>query len=287
MDKIENISLSKGLYIVSTPIGNLKDITIRALITLKNCDFLICEDTRITKKLLSFYKIKAKLISHHDHTPEEKLKKLIEKIKKGKSIALVSDAGTPLLSDPGYKLVVLALKENLSIIPIPGPSAITTSLVASGLSCEKFFFAGFLPAKENKRINFLKDLINIKSSLIFFESPRRLNNTLKNMLSVFGNRKCVVSRELTKFYETFYRGELKKISIQNFKTDIKGEITIIVDKINNEIEDKSFALENEKLEKIFSFAKGKVSTKHLASLLSIIYKKPRSFFYSQAIKFIK
>ena len=172
MSKIENISLSKGLYIVSTPIGNLKDITIRALITLKNCDFIACEDTRVTQKLLLSYKIKSKLISYHDFTPEEKLIKLIEKIKEGSSIALVSDAGTPLISDPGYKLVVLALKENLPIIPIPGPSAITASLVSCGLSCENFFFFGFLPSKENKKIDALKNLVNIKSALIFFESPK-------------------------------------------------------------------------------------------------------------------
>ncbi len=287
MDNIENISLSKGLYIVSTPIGNLKDITIRALITLKNCDLIACEDTRISKKLLSFYKIKGKLISHHDFTPEEKLIKLIKKIKEGKTVALISDAGTPLISDPGYELVVLALKENLPIIPIPGPSAIITALVASGLSSEKFFFVGFLPSKENKKINTLKNLVNIKSSLIFFENSKRLHKTLNNMLSIFGNRKCVISRELTKYYETFYRGDLKKISREYFKTNIKGEITIIVDKPNSKNIPGSFILENEKLEKIFSFSKDKISTKHLSALLSIIYKKPKKFFYSQAIKYFK
>ena len=287
MYKIENISLSKGLYIVSTPIGNLKDITIRALITLKNCDLIACEDTRVTQKLLSSYKIKAKITSYHDFTPEEKLLKLIEKIKEGTSIALVSDAGTPLISDPGYKLVVLALKENLPIIPIPGPSAITASLVSCGLSCENFFFFGFLPSKENKKIDTLKNLVNIKSLLIFFESPKRIHKTLKNMLSIFGNRKCIVSREMTKYYETFYRGNLKNIFNKNLKINIKGEVTIIVDKPTEENNNVPFVFENEKLKKIFSFSKNKISTKHLASILSIIYKKPKKFFYSQAIKYIK
>jgi len=287
MYKIENISLSKGLYIVSTPIGNLKDITIRALITLKNCDLIACEDTRVTQKLLSSYKIKAKITSYHDFTPEEKLLKLIEKIKEGTSIALVSDAGTPLISDPGYKLVVLALKENLPIIPIPGPSAITASLVSCGLSCENFFFFGFLPSKENKKIDTLKNLVNIKSLLIFFESPKRIHKTLKNMLSIFGNRKCIVSREMTKYYETFYRGNLKNIFNKNLKINIKGEVTIIVDKPTEENDNGPFVFENEKLKKIFSFSKNKISTKHLASILSIIYKKPKKFFYSQAIKYIK
>jgi len=287
MDNIENISLSKGLYIVSTPIGNLKDITIRALITLKNSDLILCEDTRVTQKLLSSYKIKAKLISHHDFTPEEKLIKLIEKIKEDKAVALVTDAGTPLISDPGHKLVILALKENLPIIPIPGPSAVTAALVASGLSLENFFFVGFLPSKENKKINTLKNLVNIKSSLIFFESPKRLHKTLKNMLSIFGNRKCVVSRELTKYYETFYRGDIKDISREYLKTNVKGEITIIIDKPNIKNVSKPFVPENEKLKKIFSFSRDKISIKHLSALLSIIYKKPRRFFYSQAVKFFK
>ena len=287
MDKIENISLSKGLYIVSTPIGNLKDITIRALITLKNCDLIACEDTRVTQKLLSSYKIKAKITSYHDFTPEEKLLKLIKKMEKGESIALVSDAGTPLISDPGYKLVVLALKKNLPVIPIPGPSALTASIATSGLKSEKFFFFGYLPSKENKKINALKSLTNIQSSLIFFESSKRLQNTLKNMLSIFGNRKCVVSRELTKYYETFYRGDLKKISMESLKINLKGEITVIIDKPDEESSSEKIILETEKLKKIFSFSKNKISTKNLSTLLSIIYKKPKKFFYSQAIKFFK
>ena len=152
MDKIENISLSKGLYIVSTPIGNLKDITIRALITLKNCNLIACEDTRVTQKLLSSYKIKAKITSYHDFTPEEKLLKLIKKMEEGESIALVSDAGTPLISDPGYKLVVLALKKNLPVIPIPGPSALTASIATSGLKSEKFFFLDIYLQKKIKKL---------------------------------------------------------------------------------------------------------------------------------------
>ena len=285
--QLENeITLSKGLYIVSTPIGNLKDITIRAIKILKNCDYIACEDTRVTKKLLSAYDIKSNLISHHEHTSEKKLLSLINNIKLGKSVAVVSDAGTPLISDPGYKLVLLALKENIPVIPIPGPSAITASVVGTGFNMENFFFAGFLPPKKNKRINALKKLINIESLLIFFESPRRLKETLNDIFSVLGNRECVVTRELTKYYETFYRGSLQEIINEKSKINFKGEMTIILNRPQNKNQ-KIYNIKDEELTKIFTFAKGKISTKYLSELLSLIYKKPKKFFYSKAIKFVK
>ncbi len=290
MLKIDNILLSPQLYIVSTPIGNLKDITIRALSILKNCDIIACEDTRVTKKLLSSYQINSKkLFSLHEHSPQQKLTFLIDKIKKGKSIALVSDAGTPLISDPGYKLVSMAIEENLSVVPVPGPSAVTASLVSSGIVSENFYFVGFLPAKENKKINTLKSLLKINTLLIFFESPKRLQKTLESMLLILGDRKCAILREITKYYETAYRGKISKVcSDIKSEKNMKGEITIIIDKPYKE-DSKNIVnnTENQNLEKIFSFAQGKISTKNLATLLSIIYKKPKKFFYSQVIKFVK
>ena len=284
MLKIDNILLTPELYIVSTPIGNLKDITIRALSILKNCDIIACEDTRVTRKLLSSYEIKSKnLISVHEYSSQQKLIFLIDKIKKGKSIALVSDAGTPIISDPGIKLVILAINNDIKITPIPGPSAVTASLVGSGLTSEKFLFVGFLPNKKNQRINELKKYKKVDFLLIFYESAKRIKKTIIDMFSVFGNRRCVIARELTKYYETFYRGDLNKF--KKIKINLKGEITIIISSAVNG-KNKS-DISDDEIEKIILFAKKKLSTKDLSELLSIIYKQPKKFFYTKLIKSIR
>ena len=284
MLKIDNILLTPELYIVSTPIGNLKDITIRALSILKNCDIIACEDTRVTRKLLSSYEIKSKnLISVHEYSSQQKLIFLIDKIKKGKSIALVSDAGTPIISDPGIKLVILAINNGIKITPIPGPSAVTASLVGSGLTSDKFLFVGFLPNKKNQRINELNKYKKVDFLLIFYESAKRIKKTIIDMFSVFGNRRCVIARELTKYYETFYRGDLNKF--KKIKKNLKGEITII---ISSAINGKNKSdISDDEIEKIILFAKKKLSTKDLSELLSIIYKQPKKFFYTKLIKSIR
>ena len=282
MLKIDNILLTPELYIVSTPIGNLKDITIRALSILKNCNIIACEDTRVTKKLLSAYDIKSKnLFSVHEYTHNEKLIFLIDKIKKGKSIALVSDAGTPLISDPGIKLVILAIKNGIKITPVPGPSAVTASIVGSGLAHDNFFFAGFLPNKKNQRINRIKKYKKINSLLIFYENAKRIKETIIDMLSIFGNRKCIIARELTKYYETFYRGDLNKF--KNIK-NLKGEVTIILSPPKNE---EQIDIDDDEIKKIISLTKKKLSTKDVSELLSMIYKKPKKFFYTKLIKSIR
>ena len=284
MLKIDNILLTPELYIVSTPIGNLKDITVRALSILKNCDLLACEDTRVTRKLLSSYEIKSKnLVSVHEHSSQQKLIFLIDKIKKGKSIALVSDAGTPIISDPGIKLVILAINNGIKITPIPGPSAVTASLVGSGLTSEKFLFVGFLPNKKNQRINELNKYKKVDFLLIFYESAKRIKKTIIDMFSVFGNRRCVIARELTKYYETFYRGDLNKF--KKIKINLKGEITIIISSAVNG-KNKS-DISDDEIEKIILFAKKKLSTKDLSELLSIIYKQPKKIFYTKLIKSIR
>ena len=283
---INNILLTNELYIVSTPIGNLKDITLRALSILKNCDLIACEDTRITKKLLTSYKIKSKnLVSVHEHSSQEKLIFLIDKIKKGKSIALVSDAGTPVISDPGIKLIVLAINNGIKITPIPGPSAITASLAGSGLVHNNFFFIGFLPSKKSQRINALNKYKKINSLLIFYESSRRIKETISDMFSIFGNRKCVIARELTKYFETFYRGDLKKF--KNIKENLKGEITIIISHPENRKNKEKNVIEDEEIKKIIKLTKKKLSTKDLSELLSIIYKEPKKFFYTKLIKTVR
>ena len=284
MLKIDNILLTPELYIVSTPIGNLKDITIRALSILKNCDIIACEDTRVTRKLLSSYEIKSKnLISVHEYSSQQKLIFLIDKIKKGNSIALVSDAGTPIISDPGIKLVILAINNGIKITPIPGPSAVTASLVGSGLTSDKFLFVGFLPNKKNQRINELNKYKKVDFLLIFYESAKRIKKTIIDMFSVFGNRRCVIARELTKYYETFYRGDLNKF--KKIEKNLKGEITIIISSAVNG-KNKS-DISDDKIEKIILFAKKKLSTKDLSELLSIIYKQPKKFFYTKLIKSIR
>jgi len=286
MLKIDNILLPNGLYIVSTPIGNLKDITIRALSVLKNCDFISCEDTRVTKKLLSKYQIKSKkLISLHKYSNQNKLIFLVNKIKEGKSIALVSDAGTPIISDPGLSLVILAIKEEINVFPIPGPTAIAASLVGSGLKSDNFFFVGFLPNKKNQRLNILKKIKKINSLLIFYESPKRIRKTLNDMFLIFGDRKCVIARELTKYYETFYRGKLSKL--KEINKDLKGEITIIISPPEKERVVEENKIDDEDMEKISKFVENKLSKKDLSEILSIIYKKPKKFFYTKLIKSIR
>ena len=282
MFKIDNILLPPALYIVSTPIGNLKDITIRALTILKNSNYIACEDTRITKKLLSAYEIKSKnLISMHDHSSKKKIITLIKKIEEGNSVSLVSDAGTPIISDPGYEIVDLAIKNNITISPIPGASAITSSIPVSGLASDKFFFIGFLPNKTNKRKILLKKLKENDSLLIFYESANRIKQTISEIYSIFGNRKCFIARELTKYYETFYRGDL--IKFKNINEELKGEITVLIAPKEKKVNLELFTHE---IEKIISLTKEKLSTKDLAELLSIIYKKPKKFFYSKLIKSI-
>ena len=282
---IDNILLPNELYIVSTPIGNLKDITIRALSILKNCNLIACEDTRVTKKLLSSYKIKSKnLVSLHEHSSKQKLIFLIDKIRKGESVALVSDAGTPVISDPGIKLIVLAINNGIKVTPIPGPSAVTASLVGSGLASDKFLFIGFLPNKKKQRINTLNKYEKVNSLLIFYESAKRIKETINDMFSIFGNRKCVIARELTKYYETFYRGDL--IKFKNIKENLKGEITIIISPPENKKKEVS-NIDNVEIKKIISFTKKKLSTKDLSELLSIIYKKPKKFFYTKLIKTVR
>ena len=286
MQLIDNILVLKGLYIVSTPIGNLKDITIRALKILKNCNTIACEDTRVTRKLLSHYEIKSKnLTSLYEFTPQHKLIYLIKKIKNGESIALVSNAGTPIISDPGLKLIVLAIKNGIKIIPIPGVSALTTSLVGSGLMADKFFFVGFLPNKKNKRINILNKYKKIDALLIFYESPNRIQETILDMSLVFGNRKCVIARELTKYYETFYRGDLNKF--KKMDQHLKGEITIIVSSSKEIKKNKNLDIKDDEIKKIISFASDKLSTKDLSELLSIVFKKPKKFFYTKLVKSIR
>lgn len=221
--------LDPGLYIVATPIGNLGDITIRALETLAACDVLACEDTRVTRRLLDRYAIKAKPLAYHEHNADAAGPKLIAALQAGKTVALVSDAGTPLVSDPGYRLVATAREAGIRVIPIPGASATLAALAASGLPSDDFRFIGFLPQKEQARRSRLAELLHEPSTLIAFESPNRLQAALAAVAEIFGpDRMVTVARELTKRFETIRTGKAGEIAEQFAPETIKGEIVLLI-----------------------------------------------------------
>jgi len=219
------------LYIVATPIGNLKDISIRALHVLEEVDLILCEDTRVSKKLLDYYNIKTLVESYHQHSNIKKLEYIKNLLKQGKNLALISDSGTPGISDPGNKLISILVNElmsNLEIIPIPGPSAIISAASISGFPMDKFIFLGFPPHKKGRQ-KFFKEVTGYKYPVIIYESPYRVIKTLKE-LNNFGNFDIVVGRELTKMFETVYRGEIKNVINQLEKSTIKGEFVIVINK---------------------------------------------------------
>lgn len=227
--EVEARPLEPALYLVATPIGNLGDITLRALETLAGADVLAAEDTRVTRVLLDRFAITARPYAYHEYNADEVGPKLVAALAQGKSVALVSDAGTPLVSDPGYRLVKEVLAAGLKVVPIPGPSSVVTALSASGLPNESFFFAGFLPQKEKGRRDRLGEVRQVPGTLIFFESPHRLPSSLADMLVVLGDREASVCRELTKTFEEFRRGTLSELAAYYAENDnVKGEIVICV-----------------------------------------------------------
>jgi len=219
------------LYIVSTPIGNLRDITFRAIEVLKGVDFILCEDTRQTLKLLNHYDIQKPLVSYFQHSKLAKVDYILGQLEKGKNIALVSDAGTPGISDPGNKLIssIVEKAEKAEIISIPGPSALTAAVSVSGFPMDKFLFLGFPPAKK-KRKKFFEEIANSKYPVIFYESPYRILKTLKELSSLIAYREIVVCRELTKKFETIYRGKVEQIikELESDKNNLKGEFVVVV-----------------------------------------------------------
>jgi len=216
------------LYIVATPIGNLKDISLRALEILKQVDIIACEDTRKTRILLNRYKIKKPLISFFEHNEERSGNKIINLLKQAKEIALVTDGGTPGISDPGFTLTKKAIENNIEITSIPGPSACIEALILSGLPVHSFIFRGFPPHKEGLRKNFLKKDQTQPYTLIYYESPYRIEKFLKNALEIFGNRKACIANELTKKFETILRGTLSELAEKLCETKIKGEYTVVI-----------------------------------------------------------
>ena len=219
-----------GLYIVSTPIGNLTDITLRAIDILKQSNYVFCEDTRVSKRLLDKYEIKSKLISNHKFNEMKNVDKIIEILKSEKIISMISDAGTPTISDPGKIIIEECIKNNINIYPIPGPTAVTAAVSISGFS-EKYFFYGFFPKKIKDLKNDLKSLSNIESSIVFFVSSRKINKVIEHIKNFFSGRKILICREMTKFFEEYIRTNVD--DLKPFQKIPKGELTLVISENNN------------------------------------------------------
>ncbi len=274
-------SFIKGLYLVATPIGNLGDISLRALEVLKASDVIACEDTRQTGKLLLLLGISGKrLISYHDHNAQIVGESILERLRKGERVALVSDAGTPLISDPGYRLVQSCLEEELYVTALPGASALLTALQLSGLPSHRFLFEGFLPNKKTARRKTLLELKSIPATLIFYESPKRLKETLKDMLFVLGNCRGAVLRELTKKFEQTIRGSLEEL-VNHYEEsgNPKGEIVIVIDANHKEGfkegdgEDGSLIEKEEEEKEITALLKQALETMRVKEASNFISKK--------------
>lgn len=218
------------LYLVATPIGNLGDITIRALETLKSVDLIACEDTRQTGKLLAHFGISAKLLSYHEHNEQARAEELKNLLLAGKNVAVATDAGTPGIADPAFRVVQAAIEAGVNIVPIPGAVAFTSAAIVSGLPTDRLFFGNFLPARKNERRRRLQEAAAIPATLVFYESPHRLKAVLADCLEILGNRRATVVRELTKLHEEAIRGDLKDLIAKYSETEPRGEIVLVIDR---------------------------------------------------------
>jgi 16S rRNA (cytidine1402-2'-O)-methyltransferase len=222
------------LYVVATPIGNLEDISLRALRILKECDAIACEDTRQTVKLLTHFDMQKRLVSYHEHNEITRAAEMIIELEQGAKVALVTDAGTPSISDPGQRLVSLCLRHNIDVVPVPGPCAFVAALAASGMPIEEFTFVGFLPSRPTERRKRLRALVAEPRTLALYEAPHRLLDTLEDALEILGNRPAVIARELTKVYEEFVRGHMEDLLAAVRKKAPRGEITLLIGEADGE-----------------------------------------------------
>lgn len=270
-----------GLYLVATPIGNLRDITLRALDLLAAADLVACEDTRVTGKLMTRYGLATRRIAYHEHNAERMRPHLIEQLKAGATVALVSDAGTPLISDPGYKLMRAALAEGIPVTSLPGPSATLTALLLSGLPCDRFLFAGFLPPKSAARTRVLSELSAVRATLVFFETAPRLVAALAAMAESLGERPAAVARELTKLYEETRRGNLTELAAHYSAAGApKGELVIIVGPPAPVTRD---ALAENTLDAALSAALATMSIKDASAVIAEATGQPRRIVYQRAL----
>lgn len=274
--------MSGILYIVATPIGNLSDITIRAVEILKKVDAVLAEDTRHTKKLFDHYEIESPLVAFHEHNENEKVDYILAQIGSGKSLALVSDAGTPLISDPGYNLVLEAKKNGISVVPIPGPSALIAALSSSGIESNNFTFFGFLPSKQSARLRLLKTKKSLNETIVFYESPKRILAALMDMLEVFGEKRQVcLAKEITKSFETILNDNLVNL-IEYLTSDSshqKGEFVIIISPVNKVDLDEAQV----QLEKILPILCAEMGASQAAKLAAKITGIDKKHCYKRAI----
>jgi 16S rRNA (cytidine1402-2'-O)-methyltransferase len=277
-DNINN-KIKSGLYIVSTPIGNLSDITLRALEVLKKSDYILCEDTRISKNLLERYEIKSKLIANHKFNENKNLSKVIDILKSGSIVSLISDAGTPSISDPGAILVNECASNDIDIFPIPGASAVSSAVSISGFG-EKYFFYGFFPEKKNKLKEDFERLANLEGCIVFFISPRKFNRSIKDLKHFFSNRKILVCREMTKFYEEYIRTDVD--ILEPFKSDPKGELTIVISEKVKEKNSSIILKESDKknIQKMIKI----LSIKDITDLISQNTSVPKKEIYNYCLK---
>ena len=284
-DRPPENSAAGVLYIVSTPIGNLSDITLRAMDILKSVDIIAAEDTRHTARLLSHFNITGRLISCHEHNETDRIAFFIAHLKAGEAIALVTDAGTPTVSDPGFRIVTAAIEHQLPVVPIPGVSAAITALSASGLPSDAFCFAGFAPKKKSKRTEFLTRLSTHTETLIFYGSPKRIVSFLKEIEAVMGDRHAVVARELTKIHEEFLRGRLSEVAAAlGQRPAIKGEITLLITGVMPG-ENKEPVISDSLLSEIAdALESGEIGASELAYTLSKRYSMPKNKVYKEILK---
>ena len=277
----ENINnkVKSGLYIVSTPIGNLSDITLRALEVLKKSDYVLCEDTRISKNLLERYEIKSKLIANHKFNEKKNLSKVIDILKSGSIVSLISDAGTPSISDPGAILVNECVVNKIDIFAIPGASAVSSSVSISGFN-EKYFFSGFFPEKNSKLSEDFERLTNLEGCIVFFISPRKFNRSIKDLKRYFSNRKILVCREMTKFYEEYIRTDVE--TLEPFKSDPKGELTIVISEKVKEKNSSIILKESDKI--IIQKLIKKLSIKDITDLISQNTNVSKKEIYNYCLK---
>jgi 16S rRNA (cytidine1402-2'-O)-methyltransferase len=268
-----------GLYLVATPLGNLKDITIRAIEVLQQSHYILCEDTRVSKNLLDKYQIKSKLISNHKFNEKKNIAKIIEYLKSGKIISLISDAGTPSISDPGSILVNECINNEIRIFPIPGPSAVATAISISGFS-DKFLFCGFFPEKKQQLSNELKKYSNFENSLVFFISPKKINKIIPEIKKNFTGRKIVFCREISKIYEEFIRKNVDELEL--FEKELKGELTVVISekKINKNISEKLTESDKNIIKKMIN----KLSTKEITDILSQRTNVSKKEIYNYCLK---
>ena len=277
--KSTNKETKKNLYIISTPIGNMSDISLRAIETLKKSDYILCEDTRVSKNLLNKYQIKSNLIANHKFNEKKNLIKIIKLIKEGYIISLISDAGTPGISDPGTILINECIKNNIEIIPLPGPSATISAVSISGFS-DKFFFYGFFPEKQKLLEEDLEVLSKIDCSIVFFISPRKINKIIPYIKKNFSGRKILICREMTKFYEEYIRSEVDKLEL--FNNNLKGELTIVIsENINQKKESQNL---NESDKRLISKMINKLSIKEITDLINQNKKISKKIIYDYCLK---